>query len=160
MHLSLSLVEEDFGREVALRVARKLVLELHRPGSQAQFSASMPALELKSALVKALRPWLLERVARETRVEDMAEQVSMSPRNFARVFLNETGLTPAKFLEKLRVEVARKYLEDTDMGIEQIAERCGLGGIVSMRRVFLRHLEVSPSEYRSKFSTSIRLELG
>jgi transcriptional regulator GlxA family with amidase domain len=155
MNLSLALVEEDFGREIALKVARKLILELRRSGNQAQFSTFLPALELKSSLVKTLRPWLLENLATDIRVDTMADRVSMSPRNFARVFLNDTGLTPAKFMEKLRVEVARKYLEDTELGIEQIAGKCGLGSMVSMRRVFLRHLSISPSYYRNTFKTSL-----
>jgi transcriptional regulator GlxA family with amidase domain len=159
INLSLALIEEDHGRDVALKVARKLVLELKRPGNQAQFSNFLPAYELKSTLIKSLRPWLMKNIALEIKVEQMAEQVNMSPRNFARVFLNDVGITPAKFIEKLRVEAARKYLEDTDMSIEQIAEICGLGSMVSMRRVFLRHLEISPSYYRNSFQTSLAKEL-
>lgn len=155
INLSLALIEEDFGREVALKVARKLVLELKRPGNQAQFSTFLPAFELKSSLVKNLRPWLMAHIADDIKVEQMAEQANMSPRNFARVFVNDTGLTPAKFIEKLRIEAARKYLEDTDLSIEQISEKCGLGSMVSMRRVFLRHLEISPSYYRNSFKTSL-----
>jgi transcriptional regulator GlxA family with amidase domain len=79
----------------------------------------------------------------------------MSVRNFARVFLKETGLTPAKFVEKLRIEVARKYLEDSDLTMEQIAEKCGLSGLISMRRTFMRHMMVSPSDYRRSFRTSL-----
>jgi transcriptional regulator GlxA family with amidase domain len=159
INLSLALIEEDHGRDVALQVARKLVLELKRPGNQAQFSNFLPVYELKSTLVKSLRPWLMEHIAQEIKVEQMAEQLNMSSRNFARVFLNDTGLTPAKFVERLRVEAARKYLEDTDLSMEQIAEKCGLGSMVSMRRVFLRHLEISPSYYRSSFKTSLAAEL-
>jgi transcriptional regulator GlxA family with amidase domain len=160
INLSLALIEEDHGRDVALKVARKLVLELKRPGNQAQFSDFLPAYELKSALVKNLRPWLMEHIAQEIKVEQMAEQANMSPRNFARVFLNDTGLTPAKFIEKLRVEAARKYLENSDLSIEQIAGLCGLGSMVSMRRVFLRHLEISPSYYRNSFQTALGQELN
>jgi transcriptional regulator GlxA family with amidase domain len=155
MNLSLALIEEDFGKEIALQVARKLILELRRSGNQAQFSTFLPALELKSGLVKLLRPWLLDRISSEIKIEQMAEAANMSPRNFARVFLNETGLTPAKFLEKLRIEVARKYLEDSNMGLEQIAEKCGLGSMVSMRRTFLRHLNITPGFYRTSFKTSL-----
>jgi transcriptional regulator GlxA family with amidase domain len=159
INMSLSFIEQDFGRETALKVARKLVLELKRPGNQAQFSSFLPALELKSALIKTLRPWLMQRISQPVKVEDLAQQVNMSPRNFARVFLNDTGLTPAKFMEKLRVESARRYLEDSDLSLEHIAELCGLGGMVSMRRVFLRHLEISPSYYRNSFKTSLSQEL-
>jgi transcriptional regulator GlxA family with amidase domain len=160
INLSLALIEEDFGRDIALKVARKLVLELKRPGNQAQFGTFLPAFELKSALIKKLRPWLMEHIASEIKVELMAEQVNMSPRNFARVFLNDTGLTPAKFIEKLRIEAARKYLEDTSLSIEQIAVKCGLGSMISMRRIFMRHLEISPSYYRGSFKTSLGHELA
>ncbi len=159
INLSIALIEEDHGREAALKVARKLVLELRRPGNQAQFSSFLPVYELKSDLIKRLRSWLMEHLAEDIKVNQLAAQVHMSPRNFARVFLNDTGLTPAKFIEKLRVEMARKYLEDTDLSIEQIAGKCGLGSMVSMRRVFLRHLEISPSYYRSTFKTALGQEL-
>jgi len=85
----------------------------------------------------------------------MAGQLSMSPRNFTRVFHKQTGFSPAKYVEKLRIESARKYLEDTDISLERIAERCGLGGLVSMRRVFLRNLKTTPSDYRHAFRTSM-----
>jgi len=159
INMSLAFIEEDFGREIALKVARKLVLELKRPGNQAQFSTFLPGMELNSALVKTLRPWIMQHIAEEIKVEQMAQQVNMSPRNFARVFLNDTKLTPAKFLEKLRIEIARQYLEDSEFSLEHIASICGMGSMVSMRRVFLRHLEISPSYYRSSFKSSLQSNL-
>jgi transcriptional regulator GlxA family with amidase domain len=98
---------------------------------------------------------MIHHLAEDLSIEQLAEHSSMSVRNFARVFPRETGLTPAKFVEKVRVEVARKYLEDSDLSMEQIAEKCGLGGLISMRRTFLRHLMVSPSDYRRSFRTSL-----
>lgn len=160
MDLALALVEEDLGRDIALTVARKLVLHLKRPGSQNQFGQSLPPLELTSPLVRAIHPWLLQQLHQPLQVEDMATQANMSVRNFSRVFFKETGLTPAKFLEKMRLDTARKFLSDSDLNIEQIAEKCGLGGMVSMRRVFLRHLKVTPSSYRSTFRTSLVREVG
>ena len=160
MDLSLALVEEDFGREVALQVSRQLVLHLRRAGNQSQFSNLLPSFELKSPLIRSIREWLLKNLDREIRVEYMADHVNMSPRNFARVFLKETQLTPAKFVEKLRVEVARQYLEDTNLSAEQIAEKCGLGNLVSMRRVFIRHLQISPSFYRHAFRTTLATEMA
>lgn len=153
--LAMGLVEEDLGREVAAQVARKLVLHLKRAGNQYQFGNLLPAYEYKSILVRDVREWLMQHLHEEIHVDQMAAQVSMSPRNFARVFLKETNLTPAKFLEKLRIEVARQYLEDTNLSVEQIAEKCGLGNLVSMRRVFLRQLQISPSFYRNAFRTSL-----
>lgn len=152
--LALGMVEEDLGHELALQVARRLVLHLRRPGGQLQYGHLLPGYEQESPLVGRIHQWLRRHIAEEVKVEMMAAKVSMSPRNFARVFLRETKMTPAKYLEKLRVDMARQYLEDSDLSMEQIAEKCGLGGLVSMRRTFMRHLKISPSYYRSTFRKS------
>lgn len=153
--LALALVEEDHGRDIAVQAARKLVLHLRRPGHQSQFSSLLQMHSLENSIAGKLHPWLKHHLADDLSIEHLAEQSNMSTRNFARVFLKETGVTPAKFIEKMRVEIARKYLEDSDLSIEQIAEKCGLGGLVSMRRTFLRHMMVSPSDYRRAFRTSL-----
>ena len=153
--LALALVEEDFGHAVALNAARKLVLPLKRPGYQSQFSTLLQIHSLENSIAGKLHPWLIRHLAEELSVEHLAEHSNMSVRNFTRVFLKETGLTPAKFVEKLRIEVSRKYLEDSDLAVDQIAVKCGLGGLVSMRRTFMRHMMVSPSEYRRSFRTSL-----
>jgi transcriptional regulator GlxA family with amidase domain len=152
--LALALVEQDHGRDIAGEIARKLVVFLSRPGCQIQFGNLLPVFETAS-LAERIRPWLSERLHERLDVVRMAAQLSMSPRNFTRVFHKQTGFSPAKYVEKLRIESARKYLEDTDMSLERIAERCGLGGLVSMRRVFLRHLKTTPSDYRRAFRTSM-----
>lgn len=153
LDLSLAMVEEDYGRDLALQIARKLVIHLKRPGNQKQFGSLLPEYELNSNLVLQLRPWIMEHIAEDLAVERLATQVHMSARNFARVFLKETGITPAKFIEKIRVELARNYLENSSLALEEIALKCGLGGLVSMRRTFLRHLDMSPGTYRSTFRT-------
>jgi transcriptional regulator GlxA family with amidase domain len=153
--LALALVEEDYVRDIALHTARKLVLHLKRPGYQSQFSTLLQMHSLENSIAGKLHPWLLRHMAEELGVEHLAEHSNMSVRNFTRVFLKETGLTPAKFVEKLRVETARKYLEDSDLTMDEIAEKCGLGGMVSMRRTFIRHMMVSPSDYRRSFRTSL-----
>jgi len=153
--LALALVEEDYGRDVALNTARQLVLPLKRPGYQSQFSTLLQIHSLENSIAGKLHPWLIRHLAEALSVEHLAEHSNMSVRNFTRVFLKETGLTPAKFVEKLRVEVARKYLEDSDLTMDQIALKCGLGGLVSMRRTFMRHMMVSPSDYRRSFRTSL-----
>lgn len=153
--LALALVEEDFGRDVALNTARKLVLPLKRPGYQSQFSTLLQIHSLENSIAGKLHPWLINHLTDGLSVENLAEHSNMSVRNFTRVFLKETGLTPAKFVEKLRIEVARKYLEDSDLTMDQIAAKCGLGGLVSMRRTFMRHMMVSPSDYRRSFRTSL-----
>ncbi|MDP4149939.1 MAG: helix-turn-helix domain-containing protein [Bacteroidota bacterium] len=154
--LALALVEEDFGRDVALSAARKLVLPLKRPGYQSQFGTLLQVHSLENSIAGKLHPWLIRHLGEDLSVERLADHSHMSVRHFSRVFLRETGLTPAKFVEKLRVEVARKFLEDSDLPIDQIAAKCGLGGLVSMRRSFLRNMMVSPSDYRRSFRTSLQ----
>jgi transcriptional regulator GlxA family with amidase domain len=152
--LALALVEQDCGKEVALEVARKLVVHLSRPGFQVQFGSLLPALD-DSNLAGKLRPWLGEHLHERLDVVRLASHLSMSPRNFTRVFHKQTGMPPAKYIEKFRVELARKYLEDTNFSLEDIAGRCGLGGLVSMRRTFLRNLQTTPSDYRRAFRTAL-----
>jgi len=151
--LALALVEEDFGRDLATKVARFLVFYLNRPGFQSQFGSLLPAYE-SSNIAGRIEGWLKDHLPEKLDVVEMAEHLNMSVRNLTRVFRKHTGMSPAKYIEKVRVETARKYLEDTDMPLERIAEHCGLGGLVSMRRTFLRHLMTTPSDYRRAFRTS------
>lgn len=154
--LALALVEEDHGRDVALQVARKLILHLKRPGYQSQFSKVLETHRLENSLGGKLYAWMIRHLADDLSIEHLAEHSNMSVRNFARVFQKETGITPAKFVEKVRVEVARRYLEDSDLSIDQIGAKCGLGGMISMRRTFIRHMNISPSDYRRTFRTSLQ----
>jgi transcriptional regulator GlxA family with amidase domain len=153
--LSLALVEEDYGRDIAVATARHLVLYLKRPGFQSQFSELLPEPELDHGLLTKLHPWIVAHLSEDLSVERLAFQSNMSPRNFARQFLKDAGLTPAKFVEKLRVEMARKLLEESDLSIKQVAQKCGLGNLINMRRVFLRNLMVTPSDYRRSFKSSL-----
>lgn len=153
--LSLAMVEEDFGRDVAVAVARHLVLYLKRPGYQSQFGDLLPEPDFENGILSKIQEWMVTHLDKDLSVKQLAEHSNMSPRNFARVFLKETGLTPAKFVEKLRVEMARKLLEESDLNIEQVAEKTGLVSMVSMRRIFLRNLMVTPSDYRRTFKTSM-----
>lgn len=154
--LALALVEEDHGREVALQVARKLILHLKRPGYQSQFSKVLETHRLENSIGGKLYAWMIRHLSDDLSIEHLADHSNMSVRNFARVFQKETGITPAKFVEKVRVEVARRYLEDSDLSIDQIGAKCGLGGLISMRRTFIRHMNVSPSDYRRTFRTSLQ----
>jgi transcriptional regulator GlxA family with amidase domain len=154
--LALALLEEDYGKDIAIQVARRLVFYLSRPGFQVQFANLLPVYE-NSNIAKKLHDWVIKNLDQSLDVVRIADNLNMSPRNFTRVFHKQTGLSPAKFIEKLRVETARKYLEDTDMPLEIIAEKCGLGGLVSMRRTFLRHLMTTPSDYRRAFRTSLKI---
>ena len=153
--LALALVEQDFGKETAIHVARKLVFYLSRPGFQAQFGHLLPVYESVNIAGK-IQKWLQDHLHESLEVSRIAAKVNMSTRNFTRVFHKETGMPPAKFVEKLRVEAARRFLEQTNTPLERIAEKCGLGNLVSMRRVFLRHLSVTPSDYRRVFRTALK----
>jgi transcriptional regulator GlxA family with amidase domain len=154
--LSLALVEEDFGRTVAMRVARHLVVFLNRPGGQSQFSASLEA-QIADAdgnvpnRFAPLHHWVAEHVAGDLRVERLAEQARMSPRTFARVYAAKMGVTPARMVEKIRVEAVRRILEETDMPIKRIAAECGFGQEERLRRAFARQVGTTPAEYRQRF---------
>ena len=151
MDLALALVEEDCGREVALAVARQLVLFLRRPGGQSQFSAQLATQAADREPLRELQSWIVENVGEDLSVPALASQVAMSPRNFARVFTREVGATPARYVERVRVEAARRRLEESDDNVDQIADRCGFGSAEGMRKAFLRTLRVAPSTYRSRF---------
>ncbi|SHM02544.1 GlxA family transcriptional regulator [Mucilaginibacter sp. OK098] len=143
--LALAMVEEDCGRAVAAEIARKLIFfYLNRQAYQVQFGSMVDA----SPVAIQLKEWLAERLHEPLDVGRLAEKTNMSHRNFTRVFTRQTGISPAKYIEKLRVEAARVCIEESDVPLEQVALRCGLGGLVSMRRLFLRHLMVTPSDYR------------
>ena len=154
MDLALALVEEDAGRELALAVARRLVVFLKRPGGQSQFSAQLAAQLAERPPLRDLQLWIQEHPDAGHTVESLARRAAMSPRHFARVFTQELGVTPARYVERVRVEAARRRLEEGRAGVEQVAARCGFGSPETMRRAFLRTVRISPSEYRRRFRPS------
>jgi transcriptional regulator GlxA family with amidase domain len=145
------LVEEDYGSRLALQVARNLVLYLRRPGSQSQFSAALSLQLTDRKPLRELEAWVLDNLQKPLTVPLLAERVAMSPRNFARVFTKEMKTTPAKFVERLRVEAARRRLEESPNSMEMIAGECGFGNVNSMRNVFQRTLKIAPGQYRRHF---------
>jgi transcriptional regulator GlxA family with amidase domain len=149
--LCLSLVEADHGRDLALSVARQLVVFLKRPGGQAQFSSHLSAQLADRDVVAEVQTWVADHLDEDLSVARLAERAAMSPRHFARVFRAETGVTPARFVERARVERARARLEESNAGVGEIALGCGFGTPETMRRAFLRTLWVGPSEYRQRF---------
>ncbi|MFC0387443.1 GlxA family transcriptional regulator [Muricoccus vinaceus] len=151
MDLVLALVEEDHGHALALAVARELVLFLRRPGDQKQFSSVLAAQSQGGSRLGPLMAWLPGNLHRPVSVEAMAERACLSPRQFARVFREETGLTPARFLERMRVEAARRRLEAGRGGLAAVVESCGFGTEETMRRAFIRQLGASPGDYRDRF---------
>jgi transcriptional regulator GlxA family with amidase domain len=154
MDLALALVEEDLGRETALAVARRLVLFLARPGGQSQFSAQLAGQLAEREPLRELQTWIAEHPRADLSVAALARRVAMSPRNFARVFAREVGATPAEFVERARVECARRALEDGADGLETVAEAAGFGSAETLRRAFLRNLGVGPAAYRSRFRSA------
>ncbi|HVY52092.1 MAG TPA: GlxA family transcriptional regulator [Devosia sp.] len=154
MDLALHLVEQDWGRAVAVEVARSLVLFLRRPGGQSQFSPHLAAESGREAIRRAQRH-ILDHPEADLSVPALAAVAGMSPRNFARAFLADTGTTPAKFVEQARIDAARLRLEQSDAAIESIARGCGFGAPERMRRAFHRHLSIDPSSYRKTFSSTL-----
>jgi transcriptional regulator GlxA family with amidase domain len=152
LDLLLALIEEDLGRGVALKVAQRMVLFLKRPGGQAQFSAQLSSQLAEREPFRELQAWVLDHPGADLGVDALARRVHMSPRNFFRVFLRQLGMTPARFVERTRVEAARRLLESTARGVSDIAAACGFGGPETMRLAFRRTLGVSPAAYRSRFS--------
>jgi len=151
MDLALALVEEDHGSRLALQVARNLVLYLRRPGGQSQFSAALSLQVTDRKPLLELEAWVLDNLQKALTVPLLAQRVAMSPRNFARVFTQEMKTTPAKFVERLRVEAARRRLEESHNSMETIADECGFGNVNSMRNVFQRTLKIAPGQYRRHF---------
>lgn len=153
--LTLALVEDDLGFSVARDVAQDLVMFLRRPGGQSQFSRYLRNQANKPGPVRDLQSWILENLADDLSVDALAARLAMSPRNFTRVFVRETGMPPAKYVEEVRLDAARQRLEQTRDGIERIAAHTGFGNGINLRRVFERHLQLSPTEYRERFYARI-----
>ncbi|WEO94117.1 GlxA family transcriptional regulator [Streptomyces sp. FXJ1.172] len=149
--LALALVEEDLDRDVALAIARHLVVFLRRPGNQAQFSAQLAAQTAQRAPLREVQRWITEHPAGDLTVESLAARARLSPCHFARAFREETGMTPGRYVDRVRLEHARRLLEDAADGIEEVARASGYGTPEAMRRAFLRTLGTPPAEYRRRF---------
>jgi transcriptional regulator GlxA family with amidase domain len=149
--LALALVEADLGRDIALTIARYFVLFLRRPANQRQFSMQLQGQMAGRDELRHLQDYIADHLSEDLSVERLAAIAAMSPRNFARCFKQEIGMTPAKYIMQLRLEAARRLLEDGDRPIEAVAAECGFGTAVTLRRVFLHALETAPREYRRRF---------
>ena len=160
MDLALALVEEDHGREVALAVARALVMFLQRPGGQAQFSAQLAVQLAEREPLRDLQAYILDHPREDLSVPALARRAAMSPRNFARVFTREVGTTPARFVASARLETARRLLEESTESLEAICTLSGLGTPESMRRAFLRVVGTPPGQYRGRFNRPQRNSTG
>jgi transcriptional regulator GlxA family with amidase domain len=146
--LALAWVEEDCGASLAHEAARELVLFLRRPGGQPQLSVSLASQASDMATIRELQIWIAEHLASRLSVEDLAERMAMSVRNFERVFTREVGRTPSQYVLQVRVEAARQKLERTGGGLKQVAAAAGFGSVDAMRRAFVRLLGITPGRYR------------
>jgi transcriptional regulator GlxA family with amidase domain len=149
--LALALVEEDRGRDVALAIARGLVMFLRRPGGQAQFSAQLSGQVAHREPLRDIQRLIAEHPEADLSVPALAAAANLSPRQFSRAFTAETGVPPGRYVDQVRLETARRLLEDTADGVAEVARRAGYGTAEAMRRAFVQALDVSPAEYRRRF---------
>jgi transcriptional regulator GlxA family with amidase domain len=154
MDLALALVEDDLGREVAHSVAQELVLFLRRPGSQSQFSVPLWSAQPRSDPIRAALAAIHADPGARHGVADLAIHAGLSPRHLQRRFTAETGTPPAAYVERVRIEAARRALAGTDDPVDVIARRCGFGTPETLRRAFHRTTRVAPSDYRNRFRTA------
>ncbi|WP_205631061.1 GlxA family transcriptional regulator [Dyella thiooxydans] len=152
--LALAMVEEDLGRDIALAVARHLVVYLKRPGGQGQYSAAL-SLQVAEDCFGDLHDWMAAHLAYDLSLPRLAEQAAMSSRSFSRRYREATGMTPARAVEHLRIDEARRLLLETRLPMKRIAQRCGFGSEETLRRSFMRLLKVTPNDYRSRFGTTL-----
>jgi len=152
--LALALVEADLGRDTALTIARWLVLFLRRPANQRQFSAQLRGQMAERDALRRVQGYIADHLDGDLRVESLADLAAISPRHFARSFKAEVGLTPARYIAQLRLEAARRQLEEGHQSIERIATACGYGTTETLRRTFLRELKTAPREYRRRFQSA------
>ena len=150
--LALALVEQDHGRDVALAIARQLVMFLRRPGGQAQFSAPLTAQLAHREPLRDVQRLIVEHPDADLSVPALAAAANLSPRHFTRAFAAQTGTSPGRYVDRVRLETARRLLEETADGIAEVARAAGYGTPEAMRRAFLQSLDVSPAEYRRRFS--------
>ncbi|KAI2669619.1 helix-turn-helix domain-containing protein, partial [Pseudomonas sp. TNT3] len=151
--LALAMVEEDLGRAMAMEVARQLVVFLKRPGGQSQFSVTL-SLQKEDSRFDELHAWISENLTLDLGIPTLAIKAGMSERSFVRHYRTDTGQTPARAIELIRVETARRLLSDTGLPIKRVAVQCGFGSEETLRRSFLRSMGVTPQAYRERFCVS------
>lgn len=152
--LMLALVEADEGQELAREVAQQLVLYLRRTGTQSQFSAAMSAQLAQRHPLRDIQAYIHEQPAADLSLAALAERIHMSPRHFARLFTAEVGVSPGRYVERVRLETARHLLATSDDGTAAVARAAGFGNYQALRRAFITTLGVSPAEYRRRFGTA------
>ena len=154
--LCLSLVEDDLGVDIALRVARSMVLFVRRSGGESQFSTALAFQKTSKIPLRELPIWIIENLHEPLGVAQLASRLAMSVRNFSRTFAREFGSTPVKFVTKLRVQTAQRLLADSTKSVEEIASECGFGSLDSMERAFRRETNRVPNSFRNQASLASR----
>jgi transcriptional regulator GlxA family with amidase domain len=155
LDLAVALVQEDLGRELAMRVAAQLVMFFRRPGGQLQFSRHGDAAPSGRSALQEVQRWIAAEPAADHSVARLAGRVGMSVRHFSRLFRHEVGMTPARWVELARISAARTLMEEGRLTPKQVAGRCGFANADTLRRAFSRHLGVSPSEYRKGYQPDL-----
>jgi transcriptional regulator GlxA family with amidase domain len=150
--LALALINEDYGHRVAIETARQMVVFMQRSGGQSQFSAPLTAQAREGGRFAGLHAWIATHLHEDLRVERLAQQAGMSPRTFARTYAGQIGCTPARTVEQMRLEAARRALEESTLPLKAVAAQTGYGEEQNLRRVFLRQLGITPGDYRRRFS--------
>ncbi|MFM0554967.1 helix-turn-helix domain-containing protein [Paraburkholderia sediminicola] len=158
--LALALIEEDVGHAVAMQAARRLVVFMKRPGGQSQYSAALAAQASANGPFEALHSWMAAHLRDDLSVERLAERTRMSPRTFARRYVDEVGRTPAKTVSALRLEAASRALAESRRPLKRIALDCGFGSEQNLRRAFLRRFGVLPLDYRERFMSAVAPRSG
>lgn len=149
--MALAIVAEDHGKEVALEVAKVLLVVMKRQGGQAQYGPLLAAVPRDGSSIAKVQAYIVDHIEQAFTVQSMADMVAMSPRNFARAFQREVKLTPMQFVQNARIDHARRLLEGTDLPLKTIATRCGFGSARYMRKVFSERIGVTPNQYRQQF---------
>lgn len=155
MDLAIALLEEDAGNDSALAVARQLVMFVRRPGGQSQFSAQLSARLADRDPLREVQAWITGNLDADLSVDALAHRAHMSPRNFARAFKREIGITPAAYVARARVERAQQLLQSSGASLRNVALLCGFGSEDRMRRAFQRTLGVGPAAYRDRFQPAL-----
>lgn len=155
--LSLVFIEEDFGKKMALDVAKYLVVYLRRAGGQSQFSPLLETQASDDSVVATVQNYVMSNLEVGHTLESIAEHLNMSPRNLTRVFKKECGMSPMSYVNDARIDVARRYLESTDLSYKEIAQRVGVDSADALRKIFVRRLNITPPEYRQRFRSTEQL---
>ncbi len=152
LDLALALVEEDLGRDIAMKIASQLVMYFKRPGGQLQFSREGQSLPTGRSILQEVQRFVAANPSVDHSVASLSARAGLSPRHFARLFQGEVGVTPAAWVEAARVSAARRLLESGHAAPKQVAVQCGFANADTLRRAFARHVGVTPADYRRHYA--------